>query len=290
MDNKSLGLFSAGSSAYSYSTSTTATAPYALATSSTSGSTWVAVDSSSSAFAWVNQNQGCKLSSNQPVGAMDQFSQSLAPTAQANYAAFNGYGGSNCTSASGINTSLPAATQNTYGLAVDRYNNLWFVDEYTSSNGFDGVSYEQQNTALNTTGSSSTGVLSTSTSYVDNGAASGTNIKKPFYSAVDGNNTLWIANNGLASLTTAAFVSGTGVVLTSPTGGYAHSTLGSGYGIAIDPSGNVWATGYSTSTFNNAAGSTSQIANSVTVLLGAAAPVVTPTSLAIANGKLGQKP
>jgi len=46
--------------------------------------------------------------------------------------------------------------------------------------------------------------------------------------------------------------------------------------VAIDPSGNVWVTNY--------------IGNSVVEMVGAAAPVVTPLSLAAGNNMLGVAP
>jgi ligand-binding sensor domain-containing protein len=49
--------------------------------------------------------------------------------------------------------------------------------------------------------------------------------------------------------------------------------------LAIDPSGNVWVTDY-----NNGSG------NSLTEFIGAAAPVVTPVSVAVKNGQLGSRP
>ena len=98
--------------------------------------------------------------------------------------------------------------------------------------------------------------------------------------AIDGNNTVWVANNG--SDTVIAFSAtndgttpvGT-VVEVSPKQGYTSSL--SPEGIAVDPSGNVW---YDTTNGNGA----------IVELVGAAAPTVTPLSSAVANSKLGTKP
>jgi len=142
----------------------------------------------------------------------------------------------------------------------------------------------------------------------------GTTLNQPFGAAVDGNNNVWISNSTTAgsvaeaTLCTNATAYGcsgyTGstaaITLLTPGQGstYAGSTYGVGFvhnigtsfGVAVDPSGNVWVTNKASTSFTNAATGTTKEYNSVTVIVGAAGPVVTPLSLAIANSKLGQKP
>jgi hypothetical protein len=62
--------------------------------------------------------------------------------------------------------------------------------------------------------------------------------------------------------------------------GYAHSGLGSGNQVTLDPSGNVWVA-------NNTTGTT---ANSIFEIVGSGAPTVTPIALSLKNGTVGQKP
>ena len=72
-------------------------------------------------------------------------------------------------------------------------------------------------------------------------------------------------------------------VITATTGftttvGFSHAGIATAEGIAIDPSGNVWVA--------------SQVAatGGVFELVGAAAPTVTPISLALKNTKIGGRP
>jgi hypothetical protein len=119
--------------------------------------------------------------------------------------------------------------------------------------------------------------------------------------AVDGNNNLWMADNaagssGLYAVTELANTGASGVATAvSPTstaagtgttvtnnGGFqkAISVLAAPRGVAIDGSGNVWVSNTLSST---------QTAW-ITEIVGAAAPVVTPLSIALKNNKLGQRP
>jgi hypothetical protein len=102
---------------------------------------------------------------------------------------------------------------------------------------------------------------------------------------VDGSGNIWGPNNG----TSIAEVSNSGTTLSPSTGFQAGYAAPSGQtdsqaqftlprAIAIDGSGNVWVT-------NSATGNTT-----VTVLVGAASPVVTPLVTAMKSGKLGQMP
>ena len=76
-------------------------------------------------------------------------------------------------------------------------------------------------------------------------------------------------------------------------GGFQDPNLLSAYGISLDPSGNVWVpnTGGQVALTPGASTSTYYYyGTSITELVGAAVPVVTPTSLGLKNGTQGMKP
>jgi hypothetical protein len=98
--------------------------------------------------------------------------------------------------------------------------------------------------------------------------------------AIDGNNTVWVANNGsdtvlVFSATNGGTTEVGAVGEVSPDKGYKSSTDLAPEGIAVDPSGNIW---YDTTN------------GGIVELVGAGAPTVTPLSSAVANSKLGAKP
>ncbi len=127
-------------------------------------------------------------------------------------------------------------------------------------------------------------------------ASTGANLTWTFGSAVDGNNNVWFANRcgGYGACTNTSGTSsiiqinGSNNLAISPPTNYipeaqypATATsftkmLNDSLNVAIDPSGNVWVTNY--------------IGNSVAEMVGAAAPVVTPLSLAAGNNALGVAP
>jgi hypothetical protein len=278
--------------------SSSANPNYFLSTSTSKGLLYPALDANSNGSSvWIVDNQACKFGSTAVYGAIGQFTTSLVPSAASFYS--NGQGKTSClagntTGDNGVNTMLTAVSFNMAGVAVDKSNNLWWADQYTSgTGGFDGLTYATQ------TISSST--LTGSFSYVDNGAAAGTNITNPQNIAIDGNSSVWVANGGIGAVTEASYVSGTGVVLNSPPGGFAHTFLATPSGIAIDASGNVWVTNTSTSTVANTAGTYTggylgsngtgiSSGNAVVVLVGAAAPVIPTQSLAVKSNAIGVKP
>jgi len=89
--------------------------------------------------------------------------------------------------------------------------------------------------------------------------------------AIDGSNQVWVANgNGSLSLFNSSGVA------QSPSTGFAPGALSTPTGIAIDNAGSLWV-----SNGGN---------NSVTEVIGAASPVVTPTQSAVQNITLGVKP
>jgi sugar lactone lactonase YvrE len=117
-------------------------------------------------------------------------------------------------------------------------------------------------------------------------ATAGTNfgstasVNKPVFLAVDGVGNVWASNNETSPASVSEF-SSTGAVLSQVSGngavGYSHAGMVSSYGIAIDPSGNIWVAN------NTASGGVFEI-------VGAAAPTVTPIALALKNGAAGAKP
>jgi len=101
----------------------------------------------------------------------------------------------------------------------------------------------------------------------------GGGLNAPVSVMVDGNGYIWIANSGTNTIS-AFNNSGTAQ---SGTAGYGSSAIGAApSALAIDGTGGVWVT--------------SKTGNTVTHILGAAAPVVTPTSSAVANGTIGATP
>jgi len=89
--------------------------------------------------------------------------------------------------------------------------------------------------------------------------------------AIDGSNQVWVANgNGSLSLFNSSGVA------QSPSTGFAPGALSTPTGIAIDNAGSLWV-----SNGGN---------NSVTEVIGAASPVITPTQAAVQNITLGVKP
>lgn len=105
----------------------------------------------------------------------------------------------------------------------------------------------------------------------------GAGVSSPLALAVDGQNGAWVVNAGTGSLSAL----GAGGVAKSGPLGYGSAFLMNPYRLAIDASGNVWVANVGT----RVAGS-----GVVTQIVGAAAPVVTPLSVAVQRGLLGQRP
>lgn len=132
-------------------------------------------------------------------------------------------------------------------------------------------------------------------------ANTGATLAATFGSAVDGNNNVWFTDrcgsSGGGATGTCTNAAGTNTIIEinpsnnlaiSPPTNYVPEAqypatttsftkiLNDSLNIAIDPSGNVWVTNY--------------FGNSVAEMVGAAAPVVTPLSLAAGNNMLGTAP
>ncbi|HEY5328598.1 MAG TPA: PKD domain-containing protein [Acidobacteriaceae bacterium] len=123
----------------------------------------------------------------------------------------------------------------------------------------------------NVTKLSSSGVaLSGDTGYTGGGLSS------PFGIAIDGSGNAWVTG-GTSSLGGQSLVefSNSGSILSGP-GGYAGGQMGSSDFLAIDGSGDVWSTNFANGT--------------VTEVIGAAAPVVTPLAAGVKHSTLGTRP
>jgi hypothetical protein len=106
---------------------------------------------------------------------------------------------------------------------------------------------------------------------------SGGGINAPIGLALDGLGNVWLVNSGSNSV--SEFLS-TGRAQ-SGAGGYGSSALANPYRLAIDRSGSVWVANL---------GSGSPSTGVISQMVGVAAPVVTPQSLAIQNNALNQRP
>jgi hypothetical protein len=104
----------------------------------------------------------------------------------------------------------------------------------------------------------------------------GGGLNAPIGLAIDGLGNVWLVNSGSNSI--SEFLS-TGRPQ-SGAAGYGSSALSNPYRLAIDRSGSVWVA--------NVGGSAST--STITQMVGVAAPVVTPLSLAIQNNALNQRP
>jgi hypothetical protein len=122
--------------------------------------------------------------------------------------------------------------------------------------------------------------------------------------AVDGAGNIWLANgatstfNGVVSGSISVF-SSSGVNLIQPNGIVKSAAsnalktnlitgLGPAWNVAIDPSGNVWTS--NSNPYFGITASPAYIPSSITEIVGAAVPVVTPFATGLANGTLATKP
>jgi streptogramin lyase len=105
----------------------------------------------------------------------------------------------------------------------------------------------------------------------------GAGLNAPVDMALDGLGNVWLVNSGSNSL--SEFLSSGRAQ--SGVGGFGSSVLSNPYHLAIDRSGSVWVTNL---------GGASPTNGTITQIIGVAAPVVTPKSLAIQNNALNQRP
>jgi hypothetical protein len=177
-----------------------------------------------------------------------------------------------------LSTSLSLATYNKVNLTNTSITGAWGLTADTSNMVIaDALSGNSLSLVPYATPASETNV-GTSTSFT-----------LPHYVATDGGGNIWAANQNATPTGTNPTPGGSisemnqsGTVLspitpditvTNP--GFVHVGLGAGAGIAVDPSGNVWAAAANNSLFE---------------LVGAASPTVTPIALALKNSKVGAKP
>jgi streptogramin lyase len=156
------------------------------------------------------------------------------------------------------NTPYSGSLNTPIGIAIDHSGDAWVPNGGSSS------VTEFLSSGLTTSGSPFLGTLN-----------------NPGGVAIDGSNNVWIANllgESVTELThSGSDISGVNGL------GYNDGTIDLPNSIAIDSSGNVWITNLAGS---GAAAST----GSVTELVGAAIPVVTPLAAGVKNGTLGAKP
>lgn len=170
--------------------------------------------------------------------------------------------------------------------AIDSSGNAWIAIQANPAAVYK-VSPTGTYTILTSTGATFNGKTTTAT---------GATLTGTFGCAIDGNGNVWLANraglygssSGVTGTNTIVEINGSNNMAISPTSNYileaqypATATsytnmLNDSLNLAIDPSGNIWVTNY--------------LGNSVVEIVGAAAPVVTPLSVAAATGKLGQTP
>jgi hypothetical protein len=105
----------------------------------------------------------------------------------------------------------------------------------------------------------------------------GAGLNAPIDIALDGLDNVWLVNSGNSSV--SEFLS-TGRAQ-SGAAGYGSSALANPIRVAIDGSGNVWVANLGSSTVGT---------GTITQIVGAAAPVVTPASVAVQNNALDQRP
>jgi hypothetical protein len=194
-----------------------------------------------------------------------------------------------------VNQRFLAPVQTMYGIAADALSNLWVTDHATSADvdtavsptytdsTYNAMTYLVQKLTSATIGNSSTGSASTNFA----------NLSAPTFIAVDGSNHAWVVNS--STLTTggttgncstatpcnsiaefSSTVTGPTITNLAGTYGFVH-TFYSPANLTIDLSGNVWVANSGTT------------ANYVTVIVGAATPVL-PPAYAIANQMLGLAP
>jgi len=122
--------------------------------------------------------------------------------------------------------------------------------------------------------------LSRLTSFGDSVAGSpyyGAGLNAPVDLAIDGLGNVWLANSGSSSV--SEFLS-TGRAQSGGSG-YGSAALANPFRVALDRSGNVWVANLGTSVVGSGL---------ITQIVGVAAPVVTPLSVAIESNALNQRP
>jgi len=182
---------------------------------------------------------------------------------------------------------------NLFCIAIDGSGNVWTTDEVNpgtvikmssagtvagtysvdGQNGAWGVAIDGSSQVWVSNSASNTVTALTSSGSVVSSYGGG-GLSTPENLIVDGLGNIWVADEGGNQVSE---FSNSGSTI-SPSTGFTGGGMSKPYGIAVDGSGNVWVT-------NNASGS-----NSITEIVGAAAPLVTPLSVAAGNNTLGVRP
>ncbi|MFC6645291.1 hypothetical protein ACFQBQ_06750 [Granulicella cerasi] len=234
----------------------------------------VAVDAANTVFATTASTQIVSASATAATGTSATSTSGLESGGAASiaitpsnvgYAPTNGSTSVKYFSTTGLTSTGTATTTGfaNYGSAVDGNGYVWIANHATS------------NPALGYLNGSALTSASTSSC-----------MNNPTMLAIDGNNNVWVTNgtqttttaNGSAvTIGTVCEFSNNGTLISSAVG-YGSHNIGSGRGIAIDQSGNVWVTSYATAS------------SFVTQIIGAAAPAVAPLAVAVKNNTFGRRP
>jgi len=164
--------------------------------------------------------------------------------------------------ASGASANGAGGMEQPYAVAIDASNNVWLPNQ-SSLAGYTVSEFSN---------------LTTGTAF------SGGGILAPDGVAIDGAGNVWISNEvqvGSAPGAGLTEMNNSGVAV-SPSTGYLSSALYDAGDVGVDGSGNVWVA--------NAAIPGNYGGTNVVEFVGAAVPVATPLSVAVATGKLGARP
>jgi hypothetical protein len=161
-------------------------------------------------------------------------------------------------------------------IAVDSSNNIWLTTGVTYSQPYGNLTSFGSVIKLNgTTGAP----ISPSTGYTAGGSLN------PSGLAIDGSGNVWLANHTQTECTCENLIElngSTGAVISGSTG-YVGGGIINPAALAIDGSGNVWVA-------NGVDADLYTYATSITEFVGAAAPVVTPQAVAVANHSIATRP
>ncbi len=185
-------------------------------------------------------------------------------------------GGSTYIASPGTSLTQASAYAGVVDLAFDSTGAFWVVNSACGTAG-NTTSSTTVTYSSTTAGDPNTVVFGTPAN-VTTALAGG--LSTPRFGAVDGNNNLWFANSTTSPYSLSEFQNNgatTAPTAISPSTGFAKASaiFPGPHGLAIDGSGNLWVS------------NTSAVLSEV---VGAAAPVVTPHSIALRNNVLGTKP
>ena len=215
------------------------------------------------------------------IGSTTNLSQYLAFDVNGNLWAANGTSNpanTNVTEATGLSTASCTAFPCTTGAAT--YVNVTGL-------GANPFSLSASATSMWVAESGGPNVSSiTLTNPTATNYGSSASLTTPRFTAVDGAGNIWVTNRGTNGITefssNGTILSPAAVAPATTPIGFVHSGLSAGNQLAIDPSGNIWVADNTITAGANV--------NTIFELVGAAAPTVTPTALALKNNTIGVKP